>query len=196
MTEFEPFTVESGNTHIRRLYGKMRVIEGTTPTRRIKLRFPLMMLGKDKKILLQGMPIIPDDESTDRLVLPVKSTLHLREKDTFDSILTEHVSSHMVLANRQIPFLLFSFGYYRTFSSDSGELPTDVTTIPGIVLFNRPSDEVGFRYRYQEKYGELSWHTIDEANDLLRERASIAGISKAVVESAVLVDMLHSQMEG
>jgi hypothetical protein len=196
MTEFEPFTVESANSHIHRLYGKMRDAEGRTPARRIKLRIPLMMLGADKKILLQGLPIIPDDENTDRLVLPVKSTLHLCEKDTFDSLLTEHISGHMVLAHRQVPFRLFSFGNYRTFSSDSGELPTDVTTIPGVVLFEQPSEEVGFRYRYQEKYGALSWHTLTEANDLLKEKASIADISKAVVESSVLVDMLHAQMKG
>ncbi len=196
MTEFEAFTVESANSHIARVRDKMLSTQDKVPERKNKLRIPLLMLASDRKIVLQGVPLVQDDDTVDRLVLPVKSAVHLGSNDTFDSILTEHLDDHMLLAHRQVPYRLFSFGNYRTFSSDNGDVPVDVTTIPGVALFGCASNEVGFRYRYQEKYGELSWFTLDKAVETLQEKAQAVDASKAILESLVLVETINTQIKG
>jgi hypothetical protein len=107
MIEFIPFTVETATDHVAQLRDKMIATADRVPERIFKLRIPLLMLTSDMKIVLQGIPLIPDADSEDRLVLPVKSAKHLSDTDTFNSVVREHVSGHMLLVHNPAPYRIF-----------------------------------------------------------------------------------------
>ncbi len=193
---YRPLNGESPNSYVSKVRDQIADAINNGSNEEFGLRVPLVVLSRDRKIALQLSRREIKKKSSGQLVLPTTTARTIEPNVRYQRIIGDHFRNKVLHTNGNGRFSINQLGVVREYDVKKDEKTVgEITCLPAVVCFDALAEKIGFKYRYQERYGQLHWFEQDEAAQILQDEYTTPDKSKAVDESYILLNM-YSEQQG